>query len=307
LCAASALLVPCLLALAIAPAAVAAYGKPAPSRQPASPAPADTLRPSPGMSPRDAVPDTATVPPREDRGEREIVLIHALGSSAAEWNEVVPILTRAYHVWSYELPGHGTTPPIHNLTIKTASQDLGAYLKRHDVARPVLVGHAMGGLIAMQYAFDHPADVKKLILIDATPKQLATEAQKEAATEELLHNYDRFVAEMCLQMSPYQDIGRRIVDQALKTDRASFTSLLMSSFRFDLTSELSRQAIPILVIGSQLFFPAQSPDSTRIALDRMGFAMARTISFKRMEKTGHYPMLEQPQYLASVIAAYSQD
>ncbi len=289
-----------------APAGAAAEPTPPPSGRSAS---GDTLRPSPGRSPRTTPPDTATVRPgeREDRGEREIVLIHALGSSAAEWDEVVPILSRGYHVWAYELPGHGTTPPIHNLTISSACEDLGRYLKRHDIVRPVLVGHAMGGLIAMQYAFQHPADVKKLILIDAAPKQLATDQQKEVVTDALLHDYDRFVAGMHLNMTPSPQINRRLVDQALKTDRASFSSLLMSSFRFDLTREMAKQAVPILVIGSQMFFPAASPDSTRAAMDRMGFGAARTISFKRLEQTGHYPMLEQPDFLASIIGVYSQD
>ena len=66
--------------------------------------------------------------------------------------------------------------------------------------------------------------------------------------------------------------------------------------------ELKRQSVPILVIGSDAFFP--DPDHVKETLDQMGYADARTISFKTLPQVGHFAMLEQPSYLASVIIAY---
>ena len=57
------------------------------------------------------------------------------------------------------------------------------------------------------------------------------------------------------------------------------------------------------VIGSQMLFPDGVKQADR--LGEMGYAGARTISFKRMEYTGHFVMLEQPDYLASVLAAFA--
>jgi pimeloyl-ACP methyl ester carboxylesterase len=238
----------------------------------------------------------------QGRGEREIVLIHGLGSSAAVWDGVAPYLRGSYKVYLYEMPGHGSRQPIANPTIRSLAEDLGRFLKENDVAYPVLVGHGMGGVIAMQYTFDHPADVRRLIVIDASPKQMATPEQKVGITEEILHDYDRFVASRYLNMSPYPDVSDRIVDQALKTDSVTFVSLLMSSFDFDLTEQLGRQAVPILVIGSHQFFP--DPERAVATLDAMGYANARTISFKHVSHTGHFIMLERPVYLASIILAY---
>lgn len=239
---------------------------------------------------------------REGRGEREMVLIHGLGSDAGVWTPMVPILSRAYRVRLYELPGHGHTAPAPHLTIASAAADLERFLKENDIVQPVLVGHAMGGLIAMRYAFDHPAQVKRLVLIDAAPKQLATPEQKSRIAERLLTDYDRFVAETYSRMSPDPEITRRIVDRALKTDRPSFTSLLLSSFSFDITEELPRQAVPILLVGSALLLPTDKDIPGQ--LDALGYTNARTISFKRVDKTGHFVMLEQPDFLASVIVAW---
>jgi pimeloyl-ACP methyl ester carboxylesterase len=235
------------------------------------------------------------------RCDCEMVLIHGLGSSAAVWDELVPYL-RGCEVWTYELPGHGSTPPLPGLTVSTATEDLARFISENGIVYPSLVGHAMGGLIAMRYALDHPHDVKRLVVIDAAPKQLATPEQKLQITDGLTQDYDRFVASMFLNMSPRKDITDRILDQALRTDSASFITLLMSSFDFDLTADLPRLTPPILVIGSQLFFPNEQ--NVRTDLDRMGFFLAPSISYKRLAAIGHFPMLEQPSYLASVIRAF---
>jgi pimeloyl-ACP methyl ester carboxylesterase len=235
------------------------------------------------------------------RCDCEIVLVHGLGSSAAVWDELVPYL-QGCEVWTYELPGHGSSPPLPGLTLSTAVEDLARFIAEHDIVYPSLVGHAMGGVIAMRYALDHPRDVKRLVVIDAAPKQLATPEQKMQITDGLTKDYDRFVARMFLNMSPRKDVTERVLDQALRTDSASFITLLMSSFDFDLTADLPGLTPPLLVIGSQLFFPDK--DNVRSELDRMGFLLAPTINFKRLADIGHFPMLEQPAYLASIIRAF---
>lgn len=233
----------------------------------------------------------------------DIVFLHTVGSSADVWTEVTQPFAGSFKTWLWELPGHGKTQPASNLTIESATELLGKYLEENEIKYPVLVGHGMGGLIAMQYSFAHPAEIKRLILIDCAPKQMASKEQKLAISEQLTTNYDQFVANYFLNMSPNKEITDQIVDQALRTDKNSFTQLLLSSFDFDLTTELPRQAIPILLVGSGLLFPEQ--EKAREQLHLLGFDSARTISFKTMPGSGHFVMLEQPSYLASVVLAFT--
>ncbi len=244
------------------------------------------------------------LPRRSSAYGYEMVLIHTLGSSAAVWDDMLPLLQIGYKVWTFELPGHGRTPPIPNLTIPRAADELERFIHENGIGYPVLVGHGMGGLIAMEYTFRHPDAVRRLIVIDAAPKQLATREQKVRVADQLLHNYDHFVADYFLNMSPRRDIADKIVDQALRTDQISFTELLLSSFDFDLTEQLPKQSVPILVIGSGTFFP--DPTNARLTLNQMGWDKARTISFKTMPHTGTFVMLEQPTYTASVVIAFSE-
>lgn len=234
---------------------------------------------------------------------RQIILIHGLGSSASVWDQVTPILQGAFRVWLFELPGHGRTQPISQPTIDSLAKLLQDYITENEIEYPTLVGHAMGGLIAMRYTFSHPAEVDRLIVIDAAPKQLASQEQKLIVADQLMNDYDRFVASQYLELSTRQELNERILDQALRTDSATFIALLMSSFDFDLTEELPRQAVPILVVGSHALFPA--PERAKERLNEIGYGKAHTISFKHMPEVGHYVMLEMPIHLASVILAFT--
>ncbi len=243
-------------------------------------------------------------PPQEieGRGEMELVLIHGLGSSATVWDRIEPFLQGSFRVHRFELSGHGNTPTVPQATIADEVERLDEFLNDGDIILPILVGHGMGGMIALTYALDHPADVKRLVLMDTAPRQLVSQEMKAKITQEMLDDYDRFVASRYLAMSPDKEVTDEIVDQALRTDSASFISLLMSSFDYDETPRLRGLSVPTLVIGSDMMFP--TAERSRAVLDAIGFASAPSLSFKRMARTGHFMMLEQPVYLASVIVAY---
>lgn len=238
----------------------------------------------------------------EGRGEFEMVLIHGLGSSNEIWDGALPYLAGTFKVWTFELGGHGETQPIVDPTIEKEAERLAEFLEQEGISYPTIVGHGLGGMIALQYSIDHPADVHRLIMIDAAPKQLATQEQKTDVARALVENYDQFVFNRYSSMTPEHDITEIIVDMALRTDRISFTSLLMSSFDFDLTDRLRELTVPLLVVGSELLFP--NPDTSRQVLHQIGFAQATSLTFKRMGMTGHYVMLERPPYTASVLMAF---
>jgi pimeloyl-ACP methyl ester carboxylesterase len=238
----------------------------------------------------------------EGRGDFEMVLIHGLGSKAAVWDQTLPYLKRTFNVRVFELSGHGSTQPVMDPTIETETDRLEAFIAKEGLVYPTLVGHGMGGMIALTYSIRHPADVHRLILMDTAPKQLASAEEKTEVAKQLATNYDEFVASRFMNVSPDKDITDDLVDTALRTDSASFISLLMSSFDYDQTGGLYTLPVPMLIIGSELMFPAA--DSSQHLLEHYGFGSAKSLSFKRMGETGHFMMLERPVHTASVLLAF---
>ena len=238
----------------------------------------------------------------EGIGENELVLIHGLGADSTIWERITPYLKNQFDLHVYELHGHGRTPALENPSLENEVAALRQWIEEQGLYYPTLVGHGLGGMIAMRYTFDHPADVKRLVVIDAAPKQLATPEQKDDIARSLLEDYDRFVASRYVAISPDEAVNERAVDMALRTDSATFASLLLDSFDWDVSDEISSQAVPMLVVGSQSFLPDAGYE--RQYLTMYGFADARALAFKRLEGTGHYCMLEKPTYLGSVIAVW---
>ncbi|MBM4130630.1 alpha/beta hydrolase [bacterium] len=281
--------------------------------RPATVAVALLLAGLPAAAPGLAQSADAPPPPLEPRGRLpqlkpdaqpsfEMVLIHGLGGAAREWDGLVPYLVGTFKVGQFELAGHGRTQPVPDPTVESEARRLGEYLRQSGLSYPTLVGHGLGGMVALQYALDHPGEIHRLILIDTAPRQLANDEQKLDVGRRLMEDYDRFVGERYSLMSPDDEISQHILDMALRTHAATFVSLLMSSFDFDLTARLRTLSVPLLVIGSELMFP--DPDQTQPMLAAYGFDQARSLSFKRFGRTGHYIMLEQPVMLASVLMAY---
>lgn len=252
------------------------------------------------------LPQSQAAVPEEDlvegRGEFEMVLIHGLGSSAKVWDDVAPYLMGTFKVFRFELSGHGDTETVQDPTIDSEVARLHEFLRENDIVYPTLVGHGLGGMIALTYTLDHPADVHRLILMDTAPRQMIGKAAKLDITREIMDGYDQFVASRYLNMTPDKDVTERVLDRALRTDSASFISLLMSSFDYDETERLHGLSVPMLIIGSELMF--SDPEKSREVLSAVGFDNAPTLSFKRMGRTGHFMMLEQPVHIASVLLAF---
>jgi pimeloyl-ACP methyl ester carboxylesterase len=98
-----------------------------------------------------------------------VVLVHGLGESGSrDWHPILPALAARYRVITFDLPGFGRSTHAHDLY----SPD-GYVQFIHDLVGPRmhgafnLVGHSMGGAIALRYAGSFPGDVKRLMLIDA--------------------------------------------------------------------------------------------------------------------------------------------
>jgi len=103
-------------------------------------------------------------------GEGEdIVLIHGLATSYGFWRiDALLPLARKYRVTIYDLRGHGYSGmPLSGYTPIDMAEDLDHLLDHLDISKAHLIGHSMGGVIAMQYTLLHPERVRSLTVADS--------------------------------------------------------------------------------------------------------------------------------------------
>ncbi|MDF1615316.1 alpha/beta fold hydrolase [Desulfurivibrio dismutans] len=112
-----------------------------------------------------------------------MLLVHGLGEQAARiWDELIPELAAEYHVLAVDLPGFGRSDKQNTLY---SPKNYAAYLdwltETFSPDPMVVVGHSMGGTVALRFAADHPQKVQRLVLID-----VAGVLHRKAITQELL-------------------------------------------------------------------------------------------------------------------------
>src|SRR5688500_7281843 len=98
-----------------------------------------------------------------------VVLVHGLGKPAArDWARVIPALAQRYRVYALDLPGFGESDKGNHLyTPDNFARVIESVLEKR-VPRPfTLVGHSMGGPVALAYAAEYPQRVSRLVLVDA--------------------------------------------------------------------------------------------------------------------------------------------
>jgi pimeloyl-ACP methyl ester carboxylesterase len=101
------------------------------------------------------------------RGSKPVVFVHGLGDSTLTWAAIVPELTRTCRVVAYDRPGMGASPPTSRArSLERMGTELCELLDALDERPAILVGHSLGGLIAMEAFRSRPELVAGLVLID---------------------------------------------------------------------------------------------------------------------------------------------
>jgi pimeloyl-ACP methyl ester carboxylesterase len=103
---------------------------------------------------------------RGDSGS-PVILIHGLMDSALNWSKNIDALAESYRVWAIDLIGFGfssrVTEPTYSL--KYFARTVREFMDAQGIERASIVGHSLGGAVALELAYDDPARVDKLVLI----------------------------------------------------------------------------------------------------------------------------------------------
>lgn len=97
-----------------------------------------------------------------------LLLIHGMAGSSATWREVMPALAERFTVVAPDLPGHGESDkPRQDYSLGAHANALRDLLIAIGVDRATIVGHSLGGGIAMQLAYQHPRHCERLVLVSS--------------------------------------------------------------------------------------------------------------------------------------------
>lgn len=129
----------------------------------------------------------------EGKSDQVIVLIHGLGTNMKCWIKNIPALSQKYRVIAVDLVGYGKSDKgYYPYSMPFHATVIAELLDAMNIEKATLVGHSMGGQIAMTTALNYPDHVDKLVLISPAGFEKFTDGEgawmKKAVTPEAVHD-----------------------------------------------------------------------------------------------------------------------
>lgn len=98
-----------------------------------------------------------------------ILILHGLLGSLDNWSTTARHLMDKHRVYAIDLRNHGRSPHDEDMDYPVMADDILEFCNQQQVDRVSILGHSMGGKVAMLFALDHPERVEKLVVADIAP------------------------------------------------------------------------------------------------------------------------------------------
>ena len=99
----------------------------------------------------------------------EVLLLHGLFGQARNLASLHRALSETHRVAAFDLRNHGASPHASGMDYPTMAADVADTLEKIGMTHPAVIGHSMGGKVAMRLALDHPDRVARLLVADIAP------------------------------------------------------------------------------------------------------------------------------------------
>lgn len=238
-----------------------------------------------------------------------LIILHGVFGTSDNWQTFAKQLTNEYQVFLLDQRNHGLSPHSDEFDYHVMAEDLREFIDAHQLKNPVVLGHSMGGKVAMFFATKYPEKFDKLIVVDIAPRaypvhhQKILEALGAVKIDELSNRKE---AED--QMKPIiADAGiRQFLLKNLKredNDRFSWKlNLPVISRNIERIGEPvdDRQTVekPVLFVGGEKSDYIREEDHTLI---QEIFPQARIVT---IPGAGHWVHAEQPKLLLEEVARF---
>ena len=234
-----------------------------------------------------------------------IVFIHGWAASHRFWKHQIQRFQTSFRVITYDLRGHGDSDkPKTGYQVSDHVEDLKTLLARKGVVKPVLVGHSLGGMIALQCALDLQDSLKALVLVGTNPYPVPS----------LMRSIQFSMLSWMIRLSRTQaskftrtqifasDADPSLIDwvnqESLRTPTSVVRQTLKAVKAFNVQNRLSEITLPTLIINGECETTVDAELVTRM------LQLLPQAQFVSILGSGHNVMLEKPEAFNVALAAF---
>lgn len=254
---------------------------------------------------------------------RPVLMIPGLNSGADTWTDTCTALQPQVQCHIVQLPGFAGTPRVDEPAFLAPMRDrLLAYISHAKLKRPDVMGHSLGGGLALQMAIAQPEAVGKLVIVDSLPffgavrdPSLTAETIRPMATQ--MAAGMRAADDATFRKQADAAIQSMVHDPARTTqlkawgaasDRESTTQAMYELMTTDLRADIARVKAPTLVLGSWAAYKpyGSTLESTR-AIFATQYAALPGARIEMSQDGYHFLMWDDPKWLVSQVRGFLHD
>ena len=228
-----------------------------------------------------------------------VVLVHGLGSDANQWLPVARDLARDHRVVLVELPGHGQAPIATPFALEQARLALDQAIDEQSTDPVVLVGHSVGGLVAVTEALRAPQRVRSLVLVETALRPQMNEAERDTLLASLDRDWEGTLHAVYSSFGRDSAQGEALWAQASQVERSTMRAWIPVALTTDLSKDAAALSMPVLAVLAPHSW--EKGETWEHASHALGYDGIPWLEGERVEDCGHFLMLDQPHALARAI------
>lgn len=244
---------------------------------------------------------------------RPMILIPGLSSSGETWDTTVAHYQDRFECHVLTVAGFAGVPRVAAPMLEKVRDGLADYIKKQKLDHPVIVGHSLGGFLALDVAAHYPDLPGRLVIVDsypflaglADPKATPESARENAAQMrqyiggQSLDAYQRYVKSGVATRSMVEKDSDfdRITAWGLTSDRTAVGDAMAEMFATDLRDAVAKIKSPTLVMGTWIAY-AQYTDRARTEANlRTQYAKLAGVEIQVTDKAHHFIMWDDPEWM----------
>lgn len=241
-----------------------------------------------------------------------ILLLPGFTSPGSVWNETIKNLPGSYQTHTVSYAGFNGLEPIGTPWYSPIKQHLIDYIKNENLSKLTIIGHSMGGNLAVELAAELKPEVTGLILVDALPcmRDLmmpnvpASALQYDSPYNNQMLNMpdDKFKEQafnMAKNMTNTESKIEELANWSIIADRKTYVYGYTDLLKLDLRPTLANIEVKTLILGAT--FPTREMSQQTFENQ---YANLNNKTINLAENSRHFIMFDQPEWLYSQINEY---
>ena len=237
-----------------------------------------------------------------------LVFLHGIGGAARGWRAQLAAFSNRYRTIAWDMPGYGGSVALPDVSIAALAEALQDFLQRVDAARPILVGHSIGGMIVQQWLTRNTEVASAVVLAQTSPAFGKPDGnwQKEFIAARL-GPLERGETMRSLAPSLVRElVGDDPDAQGMELARncmaavpeASYRAVMLALLGFDQRAALKNIAVPTLVLSGSKDKNAPAPMMAKMA------SYIPSASYVELDGVGHLANLERSAAFNAALGAF---